>query len=332
MNEERILITGGLGCIGAETTKWLVRNSDASVVVCSRSIPEERIARVFHDIDRNRITCCQANVTDASRLVDLLREHKITRVVHLAALQTPDCNANRDLGLQVNLAGTQHLIEAMKVLGDTIGRFVFASSIAVYGPRVAYPPGRVPMDSEPKPVNVYGTWKLAGEHLTRLYCEESGTSSMSLRPAVLFGPGRDAGLTSTPTTAMKAIALGEAYEIPFVTRQDYAYAPDIGAAFGCAVLGSFEGYGAFTLPSHTVDTKQLVDMMRQASSAVASENPPAITVGDQQVPFICDLDFEPFLKAFPRAPRTAMEPAIQASLEVFRQQVTKGWLTSDALE
>ena len=258
MNRQSIFVTGGYGCIGAETTKWLLRNSDASVVICSRGVSDERTERVFHDVDRQQLTVIPADVTDRNSLQKILSERQVTRVVHLAALQTPDCNAHRDLGLQINLAGTQNLIEAMKASGLRLERFIFASSIAVYGPRASYPEGRVPMLAEPNPVNVYGAWKLAGEHISRFFCEDTGVPTLSLRPGVLYGPGRDAGLTSTPTTAMKRLALGRAFEIPFRSRLDYLFAPDVGAAMGMAVLEPFDGYAAFTLPSLTLSTDEIV--------------------------------------------------------------------------
>lgn len=323
-----ILITGGFGCIGAETTKWLLRNSQATVVVCSRRVSAERTERVFHDVNPSRLVCIELDVTDRDELSKLLDRLDITHVVHLAALQTPDCNAHRDLGLQINLAGTQNLIEAMKASGGRFQRFINASSVAVYGPRVAYPAGPVPMLAEPQPVNVYGAWKLAGEHISKFFWQDTGTPTLSLRPGVLYGPGRDAGLTSTPTTAMKCVALGLPYQIPFRSRQDYLYAPDVGGAVGNAVLEPFEGHGVFTLPSLTLDTEQMVAAMRQAAEDLGIGDQFKITIGDAEVPFICDLDFEPLIKTFPNVPHTPLDLAVRQALEVFQDQVERGWLTA----
>jgi nucleoside-diphosphate-sugar epimerase len=266
------------------------------------------------------------DITDPQALEQLLSQKRITRVVHLAALQTPDCNAHRHVGLEINLGGTLNVIEAMKASGLRLERFIFASSIAVYGPRASYPAGRVPISAEPKPVNLYGTWKLAGEHLSRLYCEETRVPTLSLRPGVLYGPGRDAGLTSSPTTAMKHLALGRAYEIPFRSRQDYLYAPDVGAAVGLATLEPFAGYGVFTLPSWTLTTDQIVESMRRAAARMGVEDQFKITVGNEEVPFICDLQYEAFVEAFPKVPHTPLDAAVRKSLEVFRDHARRGWI------
>ncbi len=328
MSKDTILVTGGFGCIGAETTKWIVRNTDADLVVCARRVDESRVARVFEGIDRSRIRFVIADVSRRDDVDRMLGDHGVTHVVHFAALQTPDCNADRDAGLQTNLAGTQNLIESMKRNGEMIRRFVFASSVAVYGPRDSYPQNRVPMLAEPNPVNVYGIWKLAGEHLARLFHDETGIATASIRPGVLFGPGRDAGLTSTPTTAMKCVALGIPYQIPFRSRQDYMFAPDVGAAFAAVCLEPFQGYAAFTLPGVTRDSESVVRAIHQAATELGVADRFAITIGSDEVPFICDLEYAPFLDAFPAVTPTAFGGAVRGSLETFLEQVKEGRLTT----
>lgn len=59
------------------------------------------------------------------------------------------------MGLQINLGGTLNIIEAMKATGLRLERYIFASSIAVYGPRSSYSADRVPMLAEPQPVNLH---------------------------------------------------------------------------------------------------------------------------------------------------------------------------------
>lgn len=323
---ERILVTGGFGCIGVQVVKWLLLNTDATVIVGAREVSEERINRLFGDSTLARLDCVCLDVRNQKQLEGVLETHGVARIVHLAALQTPDCNANRDLGLQINLAGTQNLIEAVKRCRPTLRRFVFASSVAVYGPRRSYPGPKVPMLADPAPVNVYGAWKLAGEQITRFLFQETGIPSVCIRPGVLFGPGRDAGLTAAPTTAMKHVALRKAYEIPFKSRQDYLFSPDVGAAFGNALMASFSDYGVFTLPSHTVDTRRFVETLHQAAAELGCSEDVRISVGDSEVPFICDLEFGPFLNAFPSTPHTPLLTAVKESLVYFRQQAESGWL------
>ena len=150
-----VLVTGGTGCIGTQTVKWLLANTRATVVVGSREVSRQQTRDLFEEDDCTRLKSLRIDIRNQRQLEEALTSHAITHVIHLAAMQTPDCNADRDLGLQVNLAGTQNLIEAIKACRPSLHRFVFASSIAVYGPRHSYPGLKVPMLAEPAPVNVY---------------------------------------------------------------------------------------------------------------------------------------------------------------------------------
>ena len=326
MSRPTVMITGGLGCIGAEVTKWFLSHTDATVLVCSRSVSQARLKRVFDGYEADRIETMSVDIADSKQVDTIFRKHPISHVIHLAALQTPDCNADRDLGLQVNLAGTQHLVEVMKRFGSQIKRFVFASSIAVYGPRSLYPSGAVPCGVDPLPSGPYGVWKLAGEHLARLFHEDTGVPTVCLRPAVLYGPGRDIGLTSSPTTAMKHVVQGLPYEIPFCSRQDYQFAPDVGAATAISASDSFDGYGVFTMPSHTKTTEEILQVISTVASELNGMPEPEITIGDQEVPFICDLECNDFLARFPQTPHTSMEEGVRATLQEFAKQNEKGWL------
>lgn len=322
----RVLVTGGFGCIGVQTVRWLLESTDASVVSAARTFAPERIVRVFGDKTSERLQFVTLDVRDQRRIESLLIDENITHVIHLGALQTPDCNADRDAGLQINLGGTQNLIEAIRRRRPDLKRLVFASSVAVYGPRAAYPDVRVPTNAVPAPVNVYGVWKLAGELISGLFSRETGIPTVCLRPGALFGPGRDAGLTASPTTAMKHLVFGKPYEIPFCNRQDYLFSPDVGAAFGLAATAPFSGFGVFTLPSHTANTDELILKMRVAAAELGLSSQFGITAGTMEVPFICDLDFQPFLAAFPSAPKTPLDVAIRLSLEFFMEQRQRSWL------
>lgn len=326
MSPSTVLITGGYGCIGAETTKWFLDNTDASVVICSRSVSDARTQRVFHGHATDRITALPVDISQPDQIAEVFDRRAVSHVVHLAALQTPDCNANRDLGLQVNLAGTQHLLEVMKEFRQQIQRFVFASSIAVYGPRSQYPPGVVPSSATAAPAGPYGVWKLAGEHLSRLFHQETSVPTICLRPAVLYGPGRDIGLTSSPTTAMKYVIHGLPYEIPFRTRQDYQFAPDVGAATAISAWEPFDDFGVFTMPSHTMTSKEIVEVIQRVASQMQKVPTPNLSVGNEDVPFICDLDCVDFLERFPMSPHTSIEEGVRRTLEEFARQFNRGAL------
>ena len=71
--------------------------------------------------------------------------------------------------------------------------------------------------------------------------------------------------------------------------------------------------------------------MRQAAQDVGLAGQFRITFGTDEVPFICELEYGPFLEAFPKTPHTPLEVALRESLNVFKEQVSKGWLAEEAI-
>jgi nucleoside-diphosphate-sugar epimerase len=74
-----------------------------------------------------------------------------------------------------------------------------------------------------------------------VYWRDDGIASVGLRPHIVYGPGRDHGMTAGPTLAMAAAARGDAYEIPFGGRAQFQYAPDAARLFIDAARSLGEG-------------------------------------------------------------------------------------------
>src|SRR5262249_20476427 len=195
---ERFLVTGALGCIGAWTCLTLVREG-VPVVAFDLGGDRSRLELIGSAQELARITFVHGDVTARDGLEEVLDQHGITNVVHLAALQVPFCKADPALGAQVNVLGTVNVFEAARLAGlrTTIA---YASSAAVYDARGIL-----------APTTHYGVYKLANEGTARIYWTEDGVASLGLRPFCVYGPGRDQGLTSSPTLAMVAAARGEPY-------------------------------------------------------------------------------------------------------------------------
>ena len=142
------------------------------------------------------MTLVRGDITELDALERVLDEHEITRVVHLAALQVPFVRANPPLGMRVNVAGTVNVFEAVSRRLDRIPGVAYASSTAVYS---ASDPSPAPEAGGTSPSTLYGVSKLADEGMARVYAADNGLPSIGLRPYVVYGPGRDQGMTSGPT-------------------------------------------------------------------------------------------------------------------------------------
>ena len=112
----------------------------------------------------------------------------------------------------MNVLGTVVVFEAVKARRDRIPGLAYASSTAVYN---AADPSPAPESGGTSPTTLYGIYKLANEGTARVFWADDGVASIGIRPYVVYGPGRDQGLTSGPTLAMAAAARGEPYEIGY---------------------------------------------------------------------------------------------------------------------
>ena len=108
---KRCLITGATGVVGPSVVKAF-QDAGYAVRVFARK-PVENLEFVVGDL-------VDAPLTEATRDVDV--------VVHLAAL----LHENAGDYERVNVEGTRRLLDA--AIASGVRRFVFASSIAVYGP------------------------------------------------------------------------------------------------------------------------------------------------------------------------------------------------------
>ena len=244
MSEQRFLITGALGCIGAWVVRCLVREG-VPVATFDLAGDPHRLRLILDDDELARVQFITGDITDLGAFEAAVKETGATHLIHLAGLQVPFCKADPALGARVNVVGTVNVFEAAKRAG--LRRVVYASSIAVYGLSEEYPDGPIGHDALPRPRTHYGVYKQANEGTARIYWLDDGISSIGLRPYIVYGPARDQGMTSQPTKAMLAAALGRPHHIPFGGRSVYQYTEDTARAFIQAARSSFEGAGAFNL-------------------------------------------------------------------------------------
>ena len=320
----RILITGISGCIGAATATHLLKNGVERVVGVSRRNDLSRICESLRD-QVVGITC---DITDATEVNQAIAEYEPSHIIHLAAVQTPDCQANPLVGMDVNVLGTVHLFRAASQLKESLQRFVFASSCGVYGPRTMYPQTTVAEDVPFFPPNLYGFWKVAGEGAAQAFHSETGVPTVSLRPATTYGPGRDQGMTSAATTALKAVSLDAPFAMPYDGREHYSFVDDVGAAFAHAAIDAFSGYGVFNVPGVTCPVPDYLKMIQEVAEEMGITHRTDLTIAADAVdfPFICDLDQTAIVNAFPNTPRTSLRRGIEKSLQRFQQLAAKGQL------
>lgn len=153
---QRILVTGGAGCIGSELAQALVElGHEVTVIDNLSSGKEEHIAGL---LTHPRFRFVPGDLLDLDALESVVVGQDM--VYHLAA--NPDVKFvpgdPTDKDLKQNTICTYHVLESMRRQG--VRRLAFSSTSAVYGPSECQP---IPEDNPTRPISLYGATKLGCE-------------------------------------------------------------------------------------------------------------------------------------------------------------------------
>lgn len=315
----RILVTGAQGCIGAWVVKSLLERRldvviydlDPSPARLSLIVPAERLRSV--QIETGRIE-------DGERLKTLVKDGGITHIVHLAAVLMPFCQTHPAEGALVNVVGTLNVFEAARAAERPV-RVVYASSSAVWGPEEAYGSGKLSEADPLKPATHYGVFKQANEGNARAFYLSDGVSSVGLRPWTVYGVGRDRGLTADPTLAMRAVVLGQPFQIRLTGHMDLQYVEDVAESFVRSLLQPLEGAHVFNLEGVVVTMDELIGTLDRLRPGAAR----LITAQGPQVPVAYRMDGKQLREHVPGIPRTALQEGIRQTIEMFEQLRAAGF-------
>jgi UDP-glucuronate 4-epimerase len=227
----------------------------------------------------------------------------------------------------VNVVGTVNVFEAAARRRASINRVVYASSAAVYDAADALPGEQVAHGAIGQPMTLYGVYKQANEGLARVYQQDAGVSSIGLRPYIVYGVGRDQGLTSGPTKAMLAAAVNRPFHIPYGGRGAYQYTDDVAAAFIAATRAPFEGAAIFNVPGQTVDMAAIVQAIRDATPVGGAR----ITWAEQGLPFPSDYESAPFERVIGPTPVIPLAEGVARTVQKFAELAQTDKINPDIL-
>jgi nucleoside-diphosphate-sugar epimerase len=319
--DERFLVTGALGCIGAWTVRELVREG-VPVVAFDVGRDTRRLALVMTPDELALVTFVIGDITDLDALERALDDHDITNVVHLAALQVPFCRADPPLGARVNVTGTVNVFEAVRRRGAGMAPVVYTGSIGMFSASDADPvTNRLREDAEPHPGNHYGVYKHANEGTARIYLADAGVPSVGLRPMTVYGAGRDQGMTSGPTVAIAAAVLGVPYRIAFGGATLFQYAEDVAKTLLLASRAAPAGARVYNLGGSAVAIDDWIDAIEAVVPGAAA----LISHEPNPLPFPSDIEHEA-LKALGDVPVTPYREAIAATAAIYRRLKDEGRL------
>ena len=219
-----VLITGAAGSVGSALVRRLDQRAD--VVVVATDVREPPAPRhgvsLIHDVQD-------------PALADLLREHGVDVVVHLAAILSPPKEMSLETLRAIEVEGTRNVVEACLAAG--VERFVYTSSGAAYG----YSPDNGPLLDEDAPLRGQEAFpyslhkRLIEEMLADYRRDHPGLSQAIFRVSTVLGDG-----VQSPITRMfeRPVVLGlRGVDTPFC----FVWDEDVVRALEVAVLGSASG-------------------------------------------------------------------------------------------
>ncbi len=212
----RVLVTGVSGFLGSWAVKGLAdagHQAIASNVRC-----QDRLFRaILPETTPDQVTWRGLDVDDNDVVDTIVGEAAPEAIVHLAARLIPACR-DEPAAAQVNVVGHINVFEAARRHG--VGQVVYASSLAA---RLRHDDGAHR--------TICGTFKHWNETFAATYFTEYGLPSVGLRPAIVYGPGREAGATAFVNQAIAATAANEPYQLPQRWCSRLEYVEQVAAIF-----------------------------------------------------------------------------------------------------
>jgi len=182
----KVLITGGMGVIGSMVSSRFVQEGHRPVIM-ARHLDRNLIRPIEDKIDIEL-----GDVLDLPRILSIIQSYKITHIIHTAALIGALSNQNPPQSIHINVIGTLNILEAARLM--KVQRVVYTSAKGIYGHidgeygHPTYKP--LPEDHPKRPMRIYESAKLMGEHMGQFYQRTYGLEFTALRFSMTYGPGK----------------------------------------------------------------------------------------------------------------------------------------------
>jgi UDP-glucuronate 4-epimerase len=274
------LVTGAAGFIGSHVVDRLLREGWQVTAVDNfddfypRALKE---LNVREHLGHPAYRLVQLDIRNAQAMRERLGG-AYDVIVHLAAKAGVRPSISDPVSYQeVNVQGTQNLLEFARARG--IPQFVFASSSSVYGvnPRVPWSED----DAVLLPISPYASTKVSGELLGHVYSHLFGIRFVALRFFTVYGPRQ------RPDLAIRKFAqlMLDGQPLPFygdgTARRDYTYIDDIVEGILGAVRYRGSPYEVINLGnSHAVTLSELVGALREVLQVPVRLRPMPMQPGD----------------------------------------------------
>jgi len=310
--EGSVLVTGAGGCIGSWALALLTR-AGIPAVAFDLSEDKRRPSLLMSDQDLHKVRWLTGDISDSDVATKAVQSSGARAIIHLAALQVPFCKADPVAGAKVNVVGTINMFEAARKFG--IRRLTYASSIAAHGA----------IEGHGTLATLYGAYKHCNEQTAKVYSNDWGVHSVGLRPGVVYGVGRDQGMTSKTTVAILAAAAKRPYTVPFSGAVSWLHAGEVASAFIRAVAQDRSGAPVFDINGVSSTVEDSMQMLKKIAPQAQ------ITLSGEPLPFPMNLSDEPVRGYLGNYGSVPIEQGIKGTYEAFGALLERGLLKADSI-
>jgi nucleoside-diphosphate-sugar epimerase len=182
-----ILITGAAGMIGRKLTERLVRDGSLNGAAVDKLTLIDVVAAESPKDFAAKVDAATGDLAAPSVAAKAISDWPDV-IFHLAGVVSGEAETDFEKGYRVNLDGTRALLEAVRAIKGYVPKFVFTSSIAVFG---APFPDAIPDDFHLTPLTSYGTQKAICELLLADYTRRGFLDGVGIRlPSIVVRPGK----------------------------------------------------------------------------------------------------------------------------------------------
>jgi UDP-glucose 4-epimerase len=273
----RALVTGAAGFIGSHlVTRLSDQGWHVTGIDNERSGDWSRISVPCVRMERDLAAMDTAEMATATAGVDVC--------FHLAAEKHNSSRSTPQRVIDVNISATRRFLEAAATSG--VGKIVFTSSLYAYG---SLGPAPMSEGDVPIPTTVYGTSKLAGEHLVRVAASSAGLRWSVARLFFVYGPGQyaEGGYKSVIVANFERLRRRERPIIYGDGKQalDYVYVDDVVGALLMLAQPEHNGLVCNLGTGRAVSVGELTEIMLTISGSDLEplSCPPDWTAGSARV-------------------------------------------------
>ncbi len=307
-----VLVTGASGCIGSWVLALLV---EAGVPVYALDLQKDtrRPSLLMSESELQIVKWLVGDIADPEAINNAVEQSAAKAIIHLAALQVPFCKADPIAGAKVNVVGTINVFEAARK--HKISRLGYASSIAAHGV----------FDAKTLPT-LYGAYKFCNEQTARVYMQDWQVPSIGMRPGVVYGVGRDQGMTSKTTVAILAAAADKPYTIPFTGPVSWLHAGEVASAFIKAVSKPRDQALVFDINGVASTVEESLELIKKIAPRSR------IRASGQALPFPMDLSDAPLRSFLGDYGQVGLQDGIADTFSMFRSLLDKDLIKADNLD